>query len=301
MNNYSERKMLVFDTAYTYEMMIQRKVGVLATGRDLNGYFSHVWSVHPVASLFENVSNMKRYGSVNLYKLSLRHTLIEGKIGRYIHLRRFSIVNFILSQLSLVRFLIKLFRDNKISVVRAEDPFYNGILAFIFAKLFQLPLVIGVWGNSAKIREQNKKPLMPRLFRWIWVEEKIESFILHRADLVLVGNQDNLNFILQKGVPFRKISIFRISNFIHKSHFIPPGERSDTPKDFLEFDTDKCEILLCISRLEKLKHVDHVILVVKHLSDRGRNVIALMVGDGCKPTTGCSCATVQPPTSVSVM
>jgi glycosyltransferase involved in cell wall biosynthesis len=95
-----------------------------------------------------------------------------------------------------------------------------------------------------------------------------------------VGNQDNLNFILQKGIPFRKISIFRISNFIHKSHFIPPGERSDNPKDFLEFDTDKCEILLCISRLEKLKHVDHVILVVKHLSDRGRNVIALMVGDG---------------------
>ena len=280
MNDDVERTMLVFDSAYTYEMMIERKVDILATGRELSGYFSHIWSVHPVASLFKAKNLLQRYGKPDIYMLSKRQSLIEGKIGRYYHLRFFAVLNFLISQLSLVFYLIKLFGKNKISIVRAEDPYYNGILAFIFAKLFRLPLMIGVWGNPANIRQQTKKPLMPRLFRWIWVEEIIERFILRKADLVLVQNEDNRSFVLQKGVPFHKTWIFRISNVLHESHWAPPIDRSDGTKDLLEFNINANNKILCISRLEKLKHIDHVILVVKHLKDMGRNVVALLVGDG---------------------
>ena len=280
MNDNVERTMLVFDSAYTYEMMIERKIDILATGRELSGYFSHIWSVHPVASLFKAKNLLERYGKPDLYMLSKRQSLIEGKIGRYYHLRFFAVLNFLISQLSLFFYLIKLFGKNKISIVRAEDPYYNGILAFIFAKLFRLPLMIGVWGNPANIRQQTKKPLMPRLFRWIWVEEIIERFILRKADLVLVQNEDNRSFVLQKGVPFHKTWIFKISNVLHECHWIPPLDRIDGSIDLLEFNIQKNCTLLCISRLEELKHLDHLIHIVKHIKDNGRSASLLLVGDG---------------------
>jgi len=280
MNNQAKRKMIVFDTAYTYEMMMERNLHILATGRDLNGYFSHIWAVHPFASLFKTENLLERYGKPDFYNLSKIHTIIEGKIGRYFHLRIFFVLNFFLSQLSLILCLLKLFRENKISIVRAEDPYYNGILAFIFAKLFGLPLMIGVWGNPGNCRRHTNKPMMPRLFRWIWVEEIVERFILRKANLVLVQNEDNRNFVLRKGIPFQKTWLYRISNVLHECHWTPPIDRADGSNDLLEFDIQGRKILLCISRLDKVKHVDHVILVVRYLKDIGRETVALMVGDG---------------------
>jgi glycosyltransferase involved in cell wall biosynthesis len=206
--------------------------------------------------------------------------LIEGKFGRFYYLSGFSKLNFFLSQLDLVLCIFKIIKKNKIKIVRAEDPYYNGILAFIFAKLFRLPLMIGVWGNPANIRQQTKKPLMPRLFRWIWVEEIIERFILRKADLVLVQNEDNRSFVLQKGVPFHKTWIFKISNVLHECHWIPPLDRIDGSIDLLEFNIQKNCTLLCISRLEELKHLDHLIHIVKHIKDNGRSASLLLVGDG---------------------
>jgi len=56
------RKLLVLDTAYTLEMIQQRKLQFSVTCRDLDGFFDHVWSVHPFATLLTSDAWGPRYG-----------------------------------------------------------------------------------------------------------------------------------------------------------------------------------------------------------------------------------------------
>ena len=270
--------MLVFDSAYTYQIMIERKVAVIVTGRDLGGYFDHIWTVHPVASLLKPAS--ERIGRPVVHELAPGHSVIEGRLGRYPGLAWFPILNFLLAQIDLVRMLLRLAREEGIRIVRTEDPYYNGVLALIVARLRRLPLMIGVWGNPGAVRKQTGQPLMPRLFRRVWAEEIVERFVLRRADLVMAQNEDNRKFVLGRGVALEKTAIFRIGNLLHEAHFVDPAERGDGEADLAALGVGGEQTLLTISRLQELKLVHHVIHAVKTLKDRGRRVVALFVGEG---------------------
>jgi glycosyltransferase involved in cell wall biosynthesis len=275
----THRALLVFDGAYTYQMLKQRNLFDMVTCRDLNGYFSHVWTVHPVASIFEQ-SSAERFGRYRVHRLSNHHTFIEGKIGRYAFLQFFPVINFALSQLSLGIGLFKLTKKYSPAVVRAEDPYMNGILALLFSLIYRCPLIIGVWGNPGAIRAHTRKPLMPRLFRTIYLEEIVERFTLRRATRVLIQNEDNRTFVLGCGVHRAQTALFRISNALDKCHRVAPELRFSGTPDLLELGIRKSHVLICISRLEKLKLVDHFLFTVRELVCRNLDVDALVVGDG---------------------
>lgn len=271
-------RMLVFDSAYTYQIMVERKVGVIVTGRDLGGYFGHIWTVHPVASLLKPAP--ERIGRPAVHELAPGHTVIEGRLGRYPGLAWFPILNFLLAQFDLLRMLLRLVREQDVRIVRTEDPYYNGVLALIIARLRKLPLMIGVWGNPGAVRKQTGQPLMPRLFRKVWAEEIVERFVLRRANLVMAQNEDNRQFVVGRGVPLDKTVIFRIGNLLHESHFAGREQRGDGRADLAELGVAGEKTLLTISRLQELKLVHHVVHAIKTLKDRGRRVVALFVGEG---------------------
>ena len=280
MNEGRARGMLVFDSAYTHSIMVERDLFDLVTGRDLGGYFEHVWSVHPVATLISEADAPDRYGRPVVHRISSRHSIVEGTIGRYRALRFIPILNFILSQRDLFRRLAQLVKDEEIGIVRAEDPWYNGVLAWLVSRRHKRPLVIGVWGNPSEARARLGRPLMPRIFRWIWVEKAVEKFVLRRADRVLVQNDNNLRWVLAQGVPQEKTSIFRLGNLIHEAHFADPADREAGDEDLRQLGIGAEPVLLCVARLEGAKLTDHVVRLVKELKDRGRRVKAICAGDG---------------------
>ena len=47
-----QRNMMVFDTAYTFDVMHKLNMSLFVTVRDVEGYFDNVWTVHAVASLY---------------------------------------------------------------------------------------------------------------------------------------------------------------------------------------------------------------------------------------------------------
>lgn len=276
----TKRHMLVFDSAYTYKIMVERKVAVIVTGRDLGGYFDHIWTCHPVASLLEPEGSPERFGRPRIHELAPRHTLVEGRIGRYEWLAWFGILNFLLAQIDLMRLLLRIVREEEVQIVRAEDPHYNGLLALIASRLRKLPLMIGVWGNPGAVRKVTGVPLTPRLFRKVWVEELVERFVLRRADRVMAQNEDNRRFVVSSGVPREKTAIFRIGNLLHQAHFAEPVIRGDGQADLAALGVAGEHTVLTVSRLQELKLVHHVIHAVKTLKDRGRRVVALFVGEG---------------------
>lgn len=276
----TKHRMLVFDSAYTFRIMQERNIAVLVTGRDLGGYFDHVWTCHPVASLLEPPGSDQRYGAPTIHDLAPRHTMIEGTIGSYRWLSWLPPLNFLIAQYVLIRVLMRLVRDHGLEVIRAEDPHYNGLLALIVARLSKLPLVVGVWGNPGAVRAVTREPLTPRLFRKVWIEEIVERFVLRRADLVLAQNEDNRAFVIRAGVPREKTAIFRIGNVIHEAHLTDPEKRASGKEELRQLGIGAVPILMCISRLQSLKLVDHLILVARTLKDRGRDVAVLLVGEG---------------------
>jgi glycosyltransferase involved in cell wall biosynthesis len=271
--------MMIFDTAYTWSMLVERNIMQNITGRDV-GFFGHVWTVHPFGTLFDAVDDPERYGRPAVHPVNDTHTVIQGKIGRFRALRRFPKLNFLLAQIGLFRMLSKLVRRRPVHLLRSEDPLYNGLFAWALARLHRRPLVIGVWGNPGEIRSRTLRPLSPRLFRSVAQEERFERFMLRRADRVLSQNEDNRSFILSLGIPRERTGIFRLGNLINPVHFTDPAERPDGTPDLEALGVAGEQTLICVSRLEPLKLTDHVIRVVRVLKDKGRRVVALMVGDG---------------------
>lgn len=274
-----KRRILVLDTAYTYETLIKRKLTKLITSKSVNGYFEHVSTVHAVASVFSPSSCILRYGRPVVRELEKGHTHIEGKIGRFKLLRLFPFLNFIFAQIDLIWFLLKLIKKNNISIIRAEDFLFNGILGFLIASLKKKPLVIGVWSNHRAIRKDTKKTISPYL-KWIWLENIIEGFILRRANLVFCGTEYYRSFVLSHGVLKEKTVLSRFGNAIATEHFLAPNKREKGYSEFAELGIIDEKVVMLISRLEMLKRPDHVIKALACIRAKDLRIKLLLAGDG---------------------
>src|SRR5206468_3131975 len=123
--------------------------------------------------------------------LAPRHTVIEGKFGRFAWLRWLAPVNFLFGQLNLFVDLLRLIRRERISAIRVPSPLYTGLFGLALARLAGIPLVMRVGANHDELRALTGKPIEPRLLRSRRLEKIVEKFTLSRADLVAGANQNN--------------------------------------------------------------------------------------------------------------
>jgi glycosyltransferase involved in cell wall biosynthesis len=277
------RKLLVLDTSYSLEAVRRRGQEAQILYRDLDGFFEHVWSVHPFATLVTSDEWGPRFGRPAVYELASRHTIIEGKIGRFAWLRWFSALNFLFGQLYLLRYLLRLIRRERIGAIRAPSPLYVGLFGLLLARLAGVPLVIRVGANHDELRKFTGKPIERRLFRTVRLEKLVERFVLRHADLVAGANQNNLDFALAHGAREDHSTLFRYGNLIDASHFIDRAERPTGRKLLEELGLAGERFFITIARLEAIasvKHPDDVVRILKSLRDQGSNVKALIVGEG---------------------
>jgi glycosyltransferase involved in cell wall biosynthesis len=275
-----ERKLLVLFTAYSLEMIRARKLEDMVTNRDLGGFFGHVWTVHPFASLVSSSESASRYGLPEAHAFAAGHTFIEGKVGRFSFLKWVEPLNFLISQAGIFFTLIRLIRKEKISVVDAWSPLYPGLFSWALSRLCGISLVIRVVGNHDKVYETTGRPLEKRLWHFRKIEKIVERFVLGRADLVAAVNQDNLNFALANGAKPETSTLFRYGNMINKRHFIEPSERCDGSGLLRELGVEPHRFLLYTGRLESVKHPDDVVSVFAKVRTFGHDIKLIMVGDG---------------------
>ena len=274
------RKLLVIDTAWTLEAIRERQLEHSVTCRDLEGFFSHVWSVHPFATLLTSDGWTPRFGKQITYEISPRHTFIEGKVGRFRALRRLFTVNFLLGQASLFFFLLKLMRREHISVIRTGSPLYIGVFAWALARILGIPFVVRVGGNHDKFFETTGQPVEPRLMRSRKIEKLVERFIFPRADLVAGANQDNLDFALANGAHHDRSTLFRYGNLVDSRHFVDPERRQLDQSTLRSLGINARSFLLYVGRLERIKQTDHVVKVLAEVRRRGFYVKAVLAGEG---------------------
>ncbi|MZH02866.1 MAG: glycosyltransferase, partial [Nitrospinae bacterium] len=279
--NFSvKRRLLVLDTAWTLEAIRERKLEDSITCRDLDGFFEHVWSVHPFATLVSSNESEGKYGQSEAHAFAPGHTFIEGKVGRFSFLSWVEPLNFLISQVGIFFSLAHLIRKHRINVIRVGDPHYLGVFGWGLSRLCGIPFGIRVSANFDKIFEITGQPAVRRLFFFRKVEKIIERFIFKRADFVAAGNQDNLNFSLANGARPEVSTLFRYGNLIDKRHFVAPKDRTNGTPLLEELNVERSKFLLYIGRLEKIKQPDHILHVLSDIRKRGNDIKALLVGDG---------------------
>ena len=262
-------KLIVIQSAYSYKTLVERNLLDFATSKGLEGFFDTVYTVHPAATVEFKINSKERYGKISTYRHSQSQIFIEARIGRFWFLRKLPFLNFFLSQISLILYLIKLLWGEKNLIIRAEDPRFNGVLGFLLTRFKNLPFIVGTWGNPDNIRKLTGKPIQPRVFKYVNLEVFCEKFLMKRADYVLVQNEDNFKYAISYGASIEKVKFFRLGNAIYPGHFVQPECRVISIKDQAKINHSGYKVCT-ISRLEKLKIVDHAIKSfseMKSLSD----------------------------------
>jgi glycosyltransferase involved in cell wall biosynthesis len=274
------RKLLVLDTNYTLEGIRERQIEQSVTCRDLDGFFSHVWSVHPFATLVTSDAWGPRYGPPSTYEIAPRHTIVEARVGRFAALKALFPLNFLVGQIDLFLRLRRLIRRERISVIRVASPLYVGLFGLALARLCGIPLVVRVGANHDKYFETTGRPMEPRLMRSRRIEKRVERFVFRRADLVAGANRDNLEFALANGARPERSTIFRYGNLVDRRHFVPPEERAKDPAYFSDLGIEPGNFLLYVGRLEPIKQADHVVRVLAAARGAGFDLKAVLAGEG---------------------
>ncbi len=276
----TKRRLIVFHTAYDLESLMKLHLEIFITSRNASGVFQEVITINALSDLqnYFNVEPLNRKPSIT--RLDETNVVIEGFSKRFNLGGKFEKMNFVIAQLDLIFFLLRKGYMRNISLVRGEDPRFNGIYAFILSKFTRAPLLIGVWGNPGRIRTLTQKPIMQRLFSSVKSEEVVERFILKRADLVAAQNRENLSYALELDVDPKRTRITPLGIGLSEIHFASPQTKRELPVDVGGYDFKDEFIFLCVSRLEPLKMVDHAILACSKLNNLKHDFKLIIVGDG---------------------
>lgn len=280
MTDKGKASLLVLDASYTLEMIKERGMENSVTCRDLDGFFRHVWSVHPFASLLTSESWSPRFGMPVWHDMGPRHTFIEGKVGRFGWLSFLFPVNFLIGQIGLFLSLWALIRREDIRVIRVGDPLYLGLFGLALKAVTGVPMLIRINGNNDKVRENTGRAMYPRFFRTAAVEKKVEHFVLPRADMIAAPNQDNVDFAVAGGADPAYTTIFRYGNLLAPEHQQPPEERGTDRDLFHRLGIQPGKFLLCIGRLEPVKFPDDAVRILGQVVQAGHDVKLFFAGDG---------------------
>ncbi|MBL1140648.1 MAG: glycosyltransferase [Proteobacteria bacterium] len=275
------KTLLILDMSFTLKMFKQRQLEQALESRKLDGYFSQVISVHPLAGLFETGDD--RYGKPVITWLDDAHVFIEGKVGVCRLLRFMSPVNLLCAQIGLIKLLVKMNKDIQVDVVRIGDPYYLGLMGWFLSKLLHVPLVIRVCFNYDQLHSTTGKAVFPRLLGFRFVEKVIERFVFPRCSLVAGANQNNLDYAISNGASPDLGVVFRYGNLIYPLHFTEPESRGDYTHLLNEIGVQG-EFLTTVSRLEKMKQPEQNLLVMKSLVDAGYDISFVFIGDGSMKT-----------------
>ncbi len=272
--------LLVLDASYTLEMIRERGMENSVTCRDLDGFFRHVWSVHPFATLLTSEAWTPRFGRPVWHEIAPRHSFIEGKVGRFGWLAPLFPVNFLIGQIGLFFSLWALIRREDIRVIRVGDPLYLGLFGLALKAVTGVPMLIRINGNNDKVRENTGRAMYPRFFRTAGIEKKVERFVLPRADLIAAPNQDNVDFAVAGGANPVHTTIFRYGNLLAPEHQQPPEERGVDKALFARLGIEPGRYLLCIGRLEPVKFPDDAVRILGAAVQAGHDIKLFFAGDG---------------------
>ena len=274
------RKLLYIDSSYTWEQIQQRGLNHVLAIRALDGYFDQIWSAHPVDTHPASGIKCRSFGKPLFEAVAFNHAFVRGRYGQFSFLRFIAPLNAVLALGNFLFTLIGIARREQIKCVRVGDPLLCGLLGIIVAKLCGGKLVVRINADNDMIRASTKSAIMPKFFQSAAIENYVESFVLKRADRVIVPSEQYAAFARRKGTAPDRIAQVRYGNLIDPVHLVEPKRRPALEDKNLILRLSERPWMVHIGRLAKLKHAGDCVEVLQHLAMHHSKVGLCLVGDG---------------------
>lgn len=270
------RSVLYIDMAYTLEIVRQKGHGNFFETRHSAGFFDRVWGVHPLADRAGS-----KAGKIETLEFSPRQTIVEG-VSRSRNWPRFlAPLDFLMSQLSLLRYLLSIIRRNHVDLIVANDPFYGGLLAAILARLSGRPLALGIYANYDFAYQTFGALAFPRLFRWFWLQNIVARFVLRRADLVIGGTRNYLDWAMRYGARPDAGAVIPIARNIEQCHLADPARRGDSGEALRALGLPEGgRYMILVSRLIAVKFVEDGVRAMIEAARLDERAVGIVAGDG---------------------
>jgi glycosyltransferase involved in cell wall biosynthesis len=269
-------KVLYIDMAYTHATVLRKMHQNFFETRHSGGLFEQVWGVHPLA---DRAGSSAR--SIQTYAFSPKQIIIEGVSSSRSWPRFLQPLDLVLSQIALVRRLIKVIRSERIELVVATDPVYSGLLGLILKRCAGTPLAVGIYANYDLAWETFRTLAMPRLIPSYRLQTFISERVLRGADLVVGGSQDNLNWGIKHGANPHVAAVIPIARNIQACHLTEPAHRPGAAETFATLGIPEGrEYLLMVSRLIPVKFAEDGVKAMIHAASQDERVVGVIAGEG---------------------
>ena len=274
----SPRKVLmVFNNFYSLRVLRARGAEHTITHRDLDGYFDHVWTVHPLVGADESEPEEASAGGPSRTELAKRHTLIEARVARTERLQRLPMLNFALAQAQLVYRLSRIIARERVSIITAWEPFYTGPIALALGRLHGIPVEIRIASNYDDVYEAVGELGYPRLLRWRRLEQALAHFTLSRAQQVVVLSANNRQYAVNNGALEERTAYAGNWAMIDPVHLVDPRDRAPYVD---EFGLGDRPFAVTVCRLERVKYPEDVLTVLAKARESCPQLGGLLIGEG---------------------
>ena len=270
----TRRTLLYIDMAYTAAIVRHKNHRQFFEMRHSNGYFEHVWGLHPIADAAGKDSR-----EIETIAFSARQTVIEGVSKAFRLPRWLALANFLASQLLLLRMIVRLVRKHDISIIAATDCYYAGLFGLAVKRLTRRPLAISVFSNQDELYAATGALAMPRLLPFRFLESAVARFVLSRADLVIAGNRNNLAFAEANGAR-GSTAVIPVAKNLEAVHFAAPAARDSGAFLARLGVPEGTPLMLFVGRLQALKHPDDAIRAMALAIERVPTALGLVAGSG---------------------
>lgn len=267
-------RVLYVDMAYTHEIVERKGHQNFFETRHSGGFFERVWGVHPIADVAGSRSRQ-----ITTIPFSSHQTIIEG-VSRTRNWPAFlAPLDFLLSQATLVRMLLRTIRKERIDLIVATDPFYSGLFGAILKFFSRRKLIVGVYADYDFAHRTFGFIAMPRLFPWYWMQNLVAGLVMRSADLAVGGTHKYLQWAKAHGA--RDGAVIPIARNIEPCHLASPTLRGDPRPELAELGIPvRDQYLIMVSRLIPVKFAEDGVRAMIRVAQADPEAVAIVAGDG---------------------
>jgi len=257
-----DRRILCMLTLGIFEKMQEKGISHMFLERDENGYFDHVYSIH----LFTDKNQC--------IQLNERHTILEFG-GNYNSIKKvgFTYLSLILTFFEAFPKIYKIIIHEKKCILRATDPYINGLYVFFLGNITSVPYCISIHADFDKRYVINKNTV-PIVCGSQKITKIFERFVFSHTPMVLPIRESLREYVLRYGAKPVCIRIIPHGVDISKFERIPNQQL----KRDLGFEGKK--IIVFAGRLTKDNYVEDIIEAAKKVVIDFPDSLFLLLGDG---------------------
>jgi len=257
---------ILFIVPAYYDELKAKGVENMIFERDEGGFFDKVITVHPFSNKTRAIIHNQTH---EIHEIGF--DLIPGS-------DRFRLLKYFQAPIHFFRALtatVRLVRSHRINLIRANDPYWMGLFAWITAKVHRIPYCVSIHADYDKCMELDDGISIVKVFGSYALARRLERFVLRCAAMVLPIRESLAIKAVAHGARPESIRLI--------PHGIDLGTFSVPPRNEIRslFSIERnIRIVSFAGRLSRVNYVFEMLEAVRRLAEKRSDFIFLMVGAG---------------------